>query len=134
MTTVEIDDKALIEHLVSRMNFAYEAGFKEAVQKEIQAVIIREYRERIKAEAARIVETVTLPDGRTFKDYVRDLMLRPGSGAYAQRPRAMELIDNLLNTQTKIWFEEILGPHIEALREGMLRRLIERLTKETSPG
>lgn len=130
---IEIDETAIqekvVEKVVAQMNF--EA--REVLHRMIKEAIVGEIRTAIKAEAAEILKTLTLPDGRTLRRYVEDRIqnVKTRSGWRAEQLGVEGLINSVVEENSKNWFKEIVDPRLNEIKSKIREQIVNKLLNES---
>lgn len=113
--------REVVEKLVGLMY----SGVKDEVAQRIKKdLLINEVREQARYHTQEIVTDMVLPDGRSFKQYVGDLLTVGGAGAYRERSRITGLIDETARQEARKIWDEIFVAHLPAMKEQLRQELL----------
>ena len=118
---VEVDKERVFREVVDRLVQAFYGDCKIYVHDVIKAQFTAAMRALAKKHFAEIFETLTFADGKTFRQYLEDLMTKPHGRSFPQRPRLGELLDHFVYNHATQLFHEIIEPHLADVK----KRLIE---------
>jgi hypothetical protein len=116
---VERIHKEVVERLVAILT--YEA--KILVDSTVKALIISEIRTQTQQQARDIIAALELPDGRTFKQYIVDLLTKPAP--YSERPKILEYVERTAVNEAQGWWKAVFEQHMPALKESMLKHMMD---------
>jgi len=91
-------------------------------------VFMEEIRNAARKEIELILKDLTFPDGRTFHQYIEDLILRPNKSGYSREPRLIQLIDDRVQQESERIFREIVKDHIEIFKNKLTKAVISQIT------
>jgi len=117
---VEVDKERVFREVVDRLVQTLYSDCKTYVHDTIKAQYTAEMRALAKKHFAEIFETLTFSDGRTFRQYLEDLMTKPRTVAFRDRPRLAELLDNFVYSHATQLFHEIIEPHLADVKKRLL--------------
>jgi hypothetical protein len=120
---IDIDAERIHRDVVDRIVAWAASEIKDEVQRLVKASILSELREQAKGHVRDILVEFVLPDGRSFKNYITDLLTKPG--AYQERPRLMELAATSVRDYGKQWWTEIFEQHMPDLKESLRKQLMD---------
>jgi len=132
---IELDDTEVLRLLTDKLaeRFRYQAD--EHVKRMLGLAFMEDIRARVRKELDEIFPTLVLPDGRTFREFVRDLILAVHRRTYGHE-RLTALIEDRIWKESERIFAEVLQPHLEEvkekIRDTVFNKLMRRLGDETS--
>jgi len=121
---VEIDAERIHREVVQSVTAWAYSEVKDEVQRLVKATIVTQLKEQAKVHAAEILKEYVLPDGRTFKQYVEDLILKP-SGPFNERPKLLAMAADTVSSYCKQWWQEIFIDHMPAMKESLRKQLLD---------
>jgi hypothetical protein len=120
--------EALVAEMRHEARMMLEGGVKSAIVGEIKKEAMEKARE--------IVRTLTLNDGRTFEQFVKDRIANrrmPGElWRHGDRMSLESLIDEQVRHLTRDWWREMVEPHLPEIKERIQKDFVSRLFVETT--
>lgn len=129
---VEIDEKKVFDAVVTKIseNLMYEA--KHMVEQTVKAQIRDALQRRAREHVDELLKDFKLPDGRTFKEYVENLLWAPSRKPghelpWNERPALMRAMEERLWRETQSMFNEIAKPALDDLKKRLRERLVAEI-------
>lgn len=128
---IEIDEalvtKAVIDKLVERFEYQVRLDVEQAVKDSIRVTLQNKAREHV----TEILKDFRLPDGRTFKEYLEQILLRrdnqPVPMTWREQPKLFKIIEDRLWRDTEQLFREIAQPVLEEYKTKLRANFAQRL-------
>jgi hypothetical protein len=126
--TVEFDDTDLNERVVTALADRLYMDVKAHVDTMFKDDIFTAMRTLSKREVEKVIATMTLPDGRTFQEYVSDFLKKHREGTHALR--LQDLMSTTIRDLSRKWFDELVKPELAPLKEGLMKKLLVMALEE----
>lgn len=130
---VEIDEEKIQNEIVERLQERFFHQMSYQVDRTIKEDIRDVLKAKAREEVSAILKDFTLPDGRTFRQYVENLLWAPSRGTppieipWADRPHLLRVIEERLWRESRALFEEIAQPALKELKEKLREKFIKDL-------
>lgn len=119
---VEIDEdrvyRELVEKLADRMVFQ----LREKLEKEMYAAVRWEVLAALRKKTEEVLVDFTLPDGRSVRDVVVQLLLIKGNH-YDDRAAVLRSVQQAVVTEAERIIQEEVAPHAAKVREEIKARI-----------
>lgn len=129
---IELDVERIHKEVVDRLVTLLQYEAKSVVDSTVKALIISEIRTQTQQQARDIIAALELPDGRTFKQYIVDLLTKPAP--YAERPKILDMVERTAYQEAKVWWSEVFEQHMPNVKELILKHMMDMtLSALTTP-
>lgn len=131
---IEISDDDIKAQVIQKMTDRLHYTAENELRAMVKDIVLGEVRAAVKEHAAEVLKTMTLPDGRTIKQYVIDRLnnVRTQGMSGRERTRVQETIDNVVIDHAHRWYDELFRPHMTEIKERIKSELVSRLLRETA--
>jgi len=123
---IELDSELVMHKVVEALVSRLHLDMKEHVKNMLGLVFMEEIRKEARKEIEQIFKDLKLPDGRTFRQYIEDVILKPRT-AYPNRPRLQELIDQRVWQEAERMFGEIVKDHIDVFKDKLSKAVMDKV-------
>lgn len=128
---IEIDEelvtKAVIDKLVERLEYRVRTDVEQAIKDSIRVTLQNKAREHV----TELLKDFRLPDGRTFKEYIEQMLLRrdeqPTPMSWREQPKLFKIIEERLWRDTEQLFREIAQPVLEEYKTKLRANFAQRM-------
>lgn len=119
---VEIDEDRLYRELVERLadRMAYALG--ERLEKDMYAAVRAKVLVDLQRKTEEVLVDYKLPDGRSVRDVVRQLLLISG-GKYDDRMAVIRSVERVVISEAERIIREEVAPHAAKVREEIKARI-----------
>lgn len=119
---VEIDEdrvyRELVEKLADRMSFQ----LRDKLEREMYAAVRGEVLAALRKRTEEVLVGYTLPDGRSVRDVVNQLLLIKG-GKYDDRIAVIRSVERTVAAEAERLIREEVAPHAAKMREELKARI-----------
>jgi len=127
---IELDEVKIYEMVVAKIYETIGYQVRERVEKVVKDELRHAIRYRANEHIDALLKDFTLPDGRTFKEYLTALVMSPGGEKripWSERPKLVALAEERLWRETESLFREIAQPQIDDLKNKIRTTLIDKI-------
>lgn len=125
---IEVDDQYIKEQVIAKLSERLSWEVKSQVQQEIGRFSAGAIRGKIKEEVEAILVDFKLPDGKSLKDMV-DHQINKMNDTWDGRRNIARMIDAVVQENARRWFEELVSPRLEVVKERLRQEFIDKLIK-----
>lgn len=126
---LEEEDKAKVLDRVTEKLFEYMTSeVRTQLTKILQEDVVLAMRAEVRKHVEEILPGMVLPGGLTFRQYIEGALTRRGQpeGRH-MRSRLEEIVQSRIYHEAENIFKEVVRPHIDKLREGILVTITEKV-------
>src|ERR1700722_17645280 len=124
---IELDEKKVFEEVVSRLTAVLQYEGKIQTERALKEGIVAEVVKASRSYADELLKTLTLSDGRSFRQYVEDLLNTAKGKDHWERSRMRSIVDERIYNEAHHLFEDIAKPHLDDLKNGIVKLLLAKL-------
>lgn len=119
---IEIDEERLYRELVEKLAERMTYQLKNKLEMDMYASVRAEVVAALRKKAEEVLVDFTLPDGRSVRDVVNQLLLIKG-GTYDDRIAVIRSVDRIVATEAERIVREEVAPHAAKVREEVKARI-----------
>lgn len=99
------------------------------MEQAIRTSLLQETMKHAREYASEILKTYMLPDGRSFKQYIEDVLTKTNTKnpGYMDRSRLKQAVEGRLYEECTRLFNEIARPELDALKVQIKSRISEMI-------
>lgn len=124
---VEIDEDKIYKMVVDKLYDTLLYNARNQVEQAVRLELVGKLREQARVHLAGIMKEFTLPDGRTFRQYMEEALTKPKSTTWGERPKIQQLVDDYLYRQADSVFRELVEPHLKEFKEKLRDNIFSRI-------
>lgn len=129
---IELDTERIHREVVERITTSLYYDAKEAVLTVVKNEVRAALQAKAREEATTIIAAMRLPDGRTFREYVEGLLTK--TQQYSQRPRLLDVVDEVVRDYSRRWWEEIFEARLPGIRDEVQNRILQMTMESVLKG
>ena len=126
---INIDEKEIVKKIVETCVNCMYTDVKHQVMVEIKSVIVTEVRKQAQNHVAEILSNYTLPDGRSFHQYLTDL-LTSGKEGWCSKPRLQTYMDEKVSSVAKELWNDLFEKQLPIMKEEIQKNLLNMTIKK----
>lgn len=119
---VEIDEDRLYRELVKELADRVTYQLKERLEKEMYAAVRSEVLVALRKKTEEVLVDFALPDGRSVRDVVTQLLLIKGS-QYDDRAAVIRTVQHAVAEEAEKIIREVVSPYAAKVREEVKARI-----------
>jgi hypothetical protein len=127
---IEVDaeriHKDIVKELVDRLR--PEVGYK--IDQAMKGAIMAELLIELRKQVAERLPQMAFGDGRTFGQYIQELLERKHHGDYKERTRLVQIVEDRIYNEAHTLFAEIVKPYVKEFRDGVAKRITDQAISE----
>lgn len=122
VVNIEIDEERLYRELVEKLADRMVYQLRNKLEMDMYASVRAEVVAALRKKAEEVLVDFTLPDGRSVRDVVTQLLLVRG-GEYDDRVAVVRSVDRIVAAETERIIREEVAPHAAKVREEIKARI-----------
>ena len=123
---VERIHRDIVKEMVSRLH--YDLGHK--IDQVMKGAIMAELLIELRKQVAERLPQMTFGDGRTFGQYIQELLERKRRVDNRERTRLAQIVDDRIYNEAHTLFAEIVKPYVQQFRDGLAKKVTDDVISE----
>lgn len=131
---IELDAERIHRDVVDQLYRSLSVDLSQKIDQAMKGAVMAELATELRKQVAERLPLMTFGDGRTFGQYIQELLERKSRGDWRERGRIVQLVEDLVINEAHTLFQKVMEPHIQEFRKGLAKKIVdETLAALTRP-